>query len=85
MTPLSMLFRVLISIIDVILKNIDNPKQPKAVINLLADWSKAFNKVNHNIIKRIIIAMKVPHWLLKITLSYLQNRTSTKFVHSRVS
>ena len=64
----------LISTIDFILKNTDNPKKPKAVLNLLADWSKAFNKVNHNIIMRILIALKVPQWLLRVILSYLQNR-----------
>ena len=40
----------------------------------MADWSKAFNKVNHNIIMRILIALKVPQWLLRLILSYLQNR-----------
>ena len=64
----------LISIIDFILKNTDNPKKPKAILNLLADWSKAFNKVNHNIIMRILIALRVPQWLLRILLSYLKNR-----------
>ena len=64
----------LISTINFILKNTDNPNKPTAVINLLADWSKAFNKVNHNIIMRILIALKVPQWLLRLILSYLQNR-----------
>ena len=64
----------LISVINFILKQTDNPNKPKAVINLLADWSKAFNKVNHNIIMRILIALKVPQWLLRLILSYLQNR-----------
>ena len=44
------------------------------MVNLLADWSKAFNKVNHNIIMRILVALKVPQWLLRLILSYLQNR-----------
>ena len=64
----------LISIVDFILKQTDNPNKPTAVINLLADWSKAFNKVNHNIIMRILIVLKVPQWLLRLLLSYLQNR-----------
>ena len=64
----------LISLIDFIFKNTDDSNNPTAVINLLADWSKAFNKVNHNIIMRILVAMKVPQWLLRIILSYLQNR-----------
>ena len=41
---------------------------------LLADWSKAFNKVNHNIVMRILMALKVPQWLLRLLMSYLQNR-----------
>ena len=64
----------LVSMIDFILKNTDNPNKPTAVINLLADWSKAFNKVNHNIIMRILVALKIPQWLLRLILSYLQNR-----------
>jgi hypothetical protein len=64
----------LISVIDFILKNTDNPNKPTAVVNLLADWSKAFNKVNHNIVMRILIALKLPQWLLRLILSYLQNR-----------
>jgi hypothetical protein len=50
----------LISIINFILKSTDDPNKPTAVVNLLADWSKAFNKVNHNIIMRILIALKIP-------------------------
>ena len=64
----------LIKLIDFILKNTDNPNKPKAVINLLADWSKAFNKCNHNIIIRILITMNVPMWLIRIIISYLENR-----------
>ena len=64
----------LISIIDFILSSTDNPNKPTAVINLLADWSKAFNKVNHNIVMRILKALKVPQWLLRLILSYLQKR-----------
>ena len=64
----------LIKLIDFILKNTDNPNKPKAVVNLLADWSKAFNKCNHNIIIRILIIMKVSMWLIRIIISYLENR-----------
>ena len=64
----------MLSVINFILKQTDKPNKPKAVINLLADWSKAFNKVNRNIIMRILTALKVPHWLLRLILSYLQHR-----------
>ena len=38
------------ALINFILKHTDSNEPPKAVVNLLADWSKAFNKVNHNIV-----------------------------------
>ena len=72
--PGSSCSHALISLIDFIFKSTDDSSNPKSVINLLADWSKAFNKVNHNIIMRILIALKVPMWLLRLILSYLQNR-----------
>ena len=64
----------LIKLIDFILANTDDSSKPTAVVNLLADWSKAFNKCNHNIIMRILIAMNVPMWLLRLILSYLEGR-----------
>ena len=64
----------LVKMIDFILLATDDPSQPTAVVNMLADWFKAFNKCNHNIIVRILIAMKVPTWLLRLMMSYLENR-----------
>ena len=64
----------LIKVIDFILSNTDGSSSPKAVISLLADWSKAFNLVNFNIIIRILIALKVPEWLLRLMTSYLEHR-----------
>ena len=64
----------LIRIIDFILKNTDGGQLPKAVVNLLADWSKAFNKCNHNIFVKILIDMKIPEWLLRLITSYLEHR-----------
>ena len=64
----------LIKLIDFILVNTDDCTKPTAVVNLLADWSKAFNKCNHNIIMRILVAMNVPMWLLRLILSYLEAR-----------
>ena len=63
----------LIRIIDFILKNTDDGL-PRAVVNLLADWSKAFNKCNHNIFVKILITMNVPEWLLRLITSYLEFR-----------
>ena len=64
----------LIKLIDFVLLNTDNVNKPTAVVNLLADWSKAFNKCNHNIIMRILLTMKVPQWLIRLIMSYLENR-----------
>ena len=64
----------LIQMIDFILHSTDDSSMPTAVINLLADWSKAFNKCNHNIMMRILTAMNIPMWLLRLLKSYLQNR-----------
>ena len=64
----------LIKLIDFILVSTDDCTKPTAVVNLLADWSKAFNKCNHNIIMRILVAMNVPMWLLRLILSYLEAR-----------
>ena len=60
--------------IDFILSATDDPNNPTAVVNLLADWSKAFNKCNHNIIMRILTVMKEPKWLLRQLMSYLEER-----------
>ena len=67
-------YHALISIINFILKHTDKNEPPKAVVNLLADWSKAFNNVNHNIVMRILIFLGVPQWILRLILSYLKNR-----------
>ena len=72
--PGSSCTHALIKIIDFILKNTDDSSSPKAVVSLLADWSKAFNLVNFNILIRILIALKVPDWLLRLMTSYLENR-----------
>ena len=56
------------------MKNTDDSSSPKGVISLLADWSKAFNLVNFNIVMRILITLKVPEWLLRLMISYLENR-----------
>ena len=64
----------LIKLIDFILLSTDDSNIPTAVVNLLADWSKAFNKCNHNIITRILLTMKVPQWQIRLIMSYLENR-----------
>ena len=56
------------------MKNTDKNNPPKAVINLLADWHKAFNKINHNTIVQILMEMKIPEWILRLIVSYLEKR-----------
>ena len=72
--PGSSCSHALIKMIDFILSATDDANYPTAVVNLLADWSKAFNKCNHNIVMRILTSLKVPMWLLRLIMSYLEHR-----------
>ena len=63
----------LIEFINFILFNQDLT-EPHAVIATLVDFSKAFNRVNHNIVIAILSRMGVPGWLLKIVASFLSQR-----------
>ena len=47
---------------------------PHAVIAVMVDFSKAFNRINHNIIITILSEMGVPGWLLKIVIGFLSDR-----------
>ena len=47
---------------------------PHAVIAVLVDFSKAFNRINHNIVISILSEMGVPTWLLKIVIGFLTDR-----------
>ena len=48
---------------------------PHAVLSVLLDLSKAFNRVDHNLLIQDLFDMKCPPWLLKIIFSYLSNRS----------
>ena len=50
-------------------------KQPHAVIAALIDLSKAFNRVDHNILIEDLYSMKCPSWLLRLIVSYLSKRS----------
>ena len=52
-----------ISAVILMLKSNDNPSKLTAVTKLLANWFKAFNKVNYNSIMRILTVLKVTEWL----------------------
>ena len=49
-------------------------EEKKAVLVTLIDFSKAFNRVNHNIVLKMLSEMGVPGWLLRIVASFLTKR-----------
>ena len=64
----------LIEFISFILYNWDLAEK-HAVLSTLIDFSKAFNRINHNTIIIKLADMSVPSWLLKIVMGFLENRT----------
>ena len=63
----------LIDFVNFILFNQDL-KIPHAVVAVMIDFSKAFNRINHNIVITILSEMGVPGWLLKIVIGFLTER-----------
>ena len=63
----------LIDFVNFILYNQDL-KIPQAVLAVLIDYSKAFNRANHNLIVTILSSMGVPGWLLRIVIGFLTKR-----------
>ena len=63
----------LIDFVNFILYNQDL-NIPHAVIAVMIDFAKAFNRINHNIIITILSDMGVPGWLLKIIIGFLTER-----------
>ena len=63
----------LVELVNFVLYNQDL-KNPKAVLAAMIDYSKAFNKVNHNLIITILSNMGVPGWLLRLVISFLTDR-----------
>ena len=63
----------LIEFINFILSNQEN-RVPTAVLACLIDFSKAFNRQNHNILITKLSDMGVPAWLLRIVMSFLSDR-----------
>ena len=47
---------------------------PRAIVALLVDFKKAFNRLNHNKLITILSDMGVPGWLLKIVMGFLSER-----------
>ena len=65
----------LVLMIDFISKKLDaGQRNPTAVLACLVDFSKAFNRMDHNILATILSDLNVPTCALKLIISYLSNR-----------
>ena len=64
----------IIEFINFILLNQDSTDQT-AVLACMVDFSKAFNRQNHNLLITKLSDMGVPSWLLKVVMAFLSNRT----------
>ena len=61
--------------LDFIHKNLDrNYKEPTAVLAGLVDFSKAFNRMDHNILIIILSDLNIPTCALRLIVSYLSRR-----------
>ena len=63
----------LIEFINFILWKQDGSDQV-AILACMVDFSKAFNRQNHNILITKLCDMGVPGWLLKIVIAFLKDR-----------
>ena len=63
----------LIDFINFVLYNQDL-KDIHAVLAVAIDFSKAFNRQNHNILIELLSDLGVPGWLLSIVIGFLENR-----------
>ena len=64
----------LIEFINFILSNQDGAA-PIAILACMVDFSKAFNRIDHNILVTMLSDLGVPGWLLRIVMAFLSDRT----------
>ena len=65
----------LVQLLDFIHKSLDvTSTKPTAVLAAFVDFSKAFNRIDHNIIVKILADLNVPTCALRLIISYLSNR-----------
>ena len=64
----------LIKFLHFIFSSLDS-KEPSSVLAVLVDLSKAFNKVDHNLVIEDLFNMNCPAFLLRILFSYLSDRS----------
>ena len=63
----------LIEFLNFILLNQDSTDQT-AILACMVDFSKAFNRQNHNLLITKLSDMGVPSWLLKVVMAFLSDR-----------
>ena len=63
----------IIEFMNFILSHQDSSEQT-AIMACMVDFSKAFNRQNHNLLVTKLSDMGVPGWLLKIVIAFLKNR-----------
>ena len=68
----------LVDFINFVLYNQDI-KKVHAVLAVAIDFSKAFNRQNHNILIELLSDLGVPGWLLQIVKGFLENREMEVF------
>jgi hypothetical protein len=64
----------LIEFINFILSNQDDTA-PIAILACMVDYSKAFNRIDHNLLVTKLSDMGVPGWLLSIVMAFLNDRS----------
>ena len=64
----------LIELVNFILHSQDR-EEPTAVLACLVDFSKAFNRQDHNLLITKLSDMGVPSWLLKLVIAFLSDRS----------
>ena len=74
----------LIQFFDSVLGSLDKVG-PNAVIATYIDMSKAFNRIDHNLLIEDIFHMECPAWLLRLLISYLTHRELEIEYHNAVS
>ena len=61
--------------LDFIHRNLDqHSSRPTAVLTCLVDFSKAFNRIDHNVIVTILANLNIPTCALRLIISYLSDR-----------
>ena len=64
----------MVEFLDFILSQLDSPSQT-AIVACYIDFSKAFNRQDHNLLIKKLSDLSVPGWHLNIVISFLSNRS----------